>query len=143
MPIQKRLCHAPSPQRGRRTQIRGFDRTHVRTRAHSHASACSAQAFPPSRLSTIEKSFGPHVPSPTMRLPARCADSEIRHLEVVIRHVTGAHDPSIPMYLPQSYWLGRLERIERTTCLIPPQQHRIKALRRLLLASKQHERQCA
>jgi hypothetical protein len=143
MPIQKRLCHAHSPRRARPTHIRGSsEHTSERERTLTPVRAAPKHSL----RQDLARSKSPpalNEQSPTVQLPARCADAEIRHLEAVIRHVAGAHGPSIPAYLPQSYWLIRLERIERKTCLIPAQQQRIKALRRLLLESEPHECQCA
>jgi hypothetical protein len=143
MPIQKRLCHAHSPQRARPTRIRvSTEHTPERERTRTPVRAAPRHS-PRQDVARSKSPSGINVPFPTLRLPARCADAEIRHLEAVIRHVVGAHGPSIPAYLPQSYWLMRLERIERKTCLIPAQQQRIAALRRLLLESEPHECQCA
>jgi hypothetical protein len=80
---------------------------------------------------------------PTTKLPSRWADSDLRHLETVIRHVVRAQGSSMPQYLDEAYWLRRLERIERETCLVPAQQRRITALRELLLESKSRDQDCA
>jgi hypothetical protein len=77
------------------------------------------------------------------KLPSRWADSDLRHLETVIRHVVSAQGRSMPQYLDESYWLRRLERIERETCLVPVQQRRITALRALLIESNRCDRECA
>ena len=143
MPIQKRLCHAHSIQRARPTHIHGsIEHTSERERTRTPVRAAPRHSLRQD-LARSKSLSALNVPSPTLRLPARCADAEIRHLEAVIRHVAGAHGPSTPAYLPQSYWLIRLARIERNTCFIPAQQQRIKALRRLLLESEPRECQCA
>ena len=44
-------------------------------------------------------------------------------------------------YLSESYWLKRLERLEREVCLIATQQRRLLALRALLGEETTHNRQ--
>ncbi|WP_159907777.1 hypothetical protein [Caballeronia humi] len=39
----------------------------------------------------------------------------------------------------ESYWLNRLDRIERETSLIPLQQRRLAALRELLIERVKHD----
>ena len=142
MPIQKRLCHPHSAHQARRTHMRG-PIEHAPERERTRTSVRAAPRHSPREdLPRSRSAFALDVSSFTVRLPARCADAEIRHLEAVIGHVVGAHARSICAYLPPSYWLGRLERIERETCLIPAQQKRIAALRTLLLECEPHECEC-
>lgn len=75
------------------------------------------------------------------KLPSRCADSELRHLEIVIRRLLNMEESFVPPYLNESYWLKRLDRLEREICLIPTQQRRLVALRKLLGEEAKHNRQ--
>ena len=75
------------------------------------------------------------------KLPSRCADSELRHLEIVIRRFLNMEDSFVPPCLNESYWLKRLDRLEREICLIATQQRRLVALRGLLGKEAKHNRQ--
>ncbi len=79
------------------------------------------------------------------KLPSRWADSELRHLEMVIRHCIQKKEEFFTKpYLNEWYWLKRLDRIERETCLIPVQQRRLAVLRELLIKRvKQDEQRSA
>ncbi|SAL58985.1 hypothetical protein AWB65_05259 [Caballeronia humi] len=78
--------------------------------------------------------------SPSSKLPSRWADSEHGHLETVIRHCTQKKEKFFTkLYLNESYWLNRLDRIERETSLIPLQQRRLAALRELLIERVKHD----
>lgn len=78
-----------------------------------------------------------------VKRPSRCADAELTHLERVIRHLLSANAPPMPPYLGRSYWLRRLERLEKETCLVAAQLKRLGTLRNLLLADASCRRQCA
>ena len=75
------------------------------------------------------------------KLPSRCADAELRHLEIVIWRFLHMEESCVSDYLSESYWLKRLERLEREVCLIATQQRRLLALRALLGEETTHNRQ--
>lgn len=80
--------------------------------------------------------------SPSSKLPSRWADSELRHLEMVIPHCIQKKEEFFTKpYLNEWYWLKRLDRIERETCLIPVQQRRLAVLRELLMKRVKHDEQ--
>lgn len=64
--------------------------------------------------------------------PAGMADPELQHLEKVVRHLcnAGALDTGTSLGLP--YWLKRIAEIERRFHLVPPQQQRLRVLRKML-----------
>jgi hypothetical protein len=66
------------------------------------------------------------------RHPARFADGEISHLEMVLMLVTQHNDYQSISGLGPKYWRRRVESIERTFDLVPTQKWRIDALLRLL-----------
>jgi hypothetical protein len=78
-----------------------------------------------------------------LKRPSRLADAELTHLESVIRHILSANAPAVPLYLDRSYWLRRLERLEKETRLVPAQMKRLGALRNLLIAEASCRRECA
>lgn len=78
-----------------------------------------------------------------LKLPSRCADAELKHFESVIRLLLSANAPPMPLCLDRSYWLRRLERLEKETCLVPVQMKRVGALRNLLLAPASCHSRCA
>jgi len=78
-----------------------------------------------------------------LKRPSRFADAELTHLESVIRHLLSANAAPMPLYLDRSYWLRRLERLEKETCLVPAQMKRLGALRNLLIAEASCRRECA
>ncbi len=78
-----------------------------------------------------------------LKRPSRFADAELTHLESVIRHLLSTNAAPIPLYLDRSYWLRRLERLEKETRLVPAQMKRLGALRNLLIAEASCRRECA
>lgn len=78
-----------------------------------------------------------------LKRPSRFADAELTHLESVIRHILSANAQPLPLYLDRSYWLRRLERLEKEICLVPAQMRRLCALRNLLNAEASCRRECA
>ena len=78
-----------------------------------------------------------------LKRPSRCADTELTHLESVVRHLLSGNAPPMPLYLDRAYWLRRLERLEKEICLVPAQMKRLGALRNLLIAEASCRRECA
>ncbi len=78
-----------------------------------------------------------------LKRPSRFADAELTHLESVIRHLLSANAAPMPLYLDRPYWLRRLERLEKETCLVPAQLKRLGTLRHLLMAEASCRRECA
>jgi len=81
--------------------------------------------------------------APELKRPSRFADAELTHLESVIRRLLSANAAPMRLTLDRSYWLRRLERLEKETCLVPAQLKRLGALRHLLMAEASCRRECA
>ena len=60
------------------------------------------------------------------------ADSELRHLEAVIRHLSNTDVLQTGFSLGVSYWLRRVVEIEQKFYLVPSQVRRLALLRKML-----------
>lgn len=64
--------------------------------------------------------------------PAVFADSELRHLEAVVRHLSNTDLLETGFNLGVSYWLRRVAEIEQKFHLVPSQVRRLALLRKIL-----------
>ena len=64
--------------------------------------------------------------------PAALADVELRHLEMVARHLCNTDVLDTGFSLGVSYWLSRIAEIEQRFYLVPPQLRRLELLRKIL-----------